>query len=434
MSYKFRHGLNGETWEKVLTNIPTPLYNESTIQEVNNMADQHQLDVLRQGWGVWNPWREQHPEIQPDLSDADLSFTNLYRADLGRANLSGAGLINANLSGADLSGANLIRANLSRADLSDANLSDATLINATLINANLIRANLIRANLSGANLSRTNLSYANLIRANLIRANLSGATLLSRADLSRANLSGADLSGADLSYANLSGADLSLTDLSRARVGWTHFDAIDLRTVRGLETVEHRGPSSIGIDAIYLSRGDIPEAFLRKAGVPEDFLTYMRSLVNRPIEYYTCFISYSSRDQEFADQLYADLQSKGVRCWFAPEDRKTGYKIRQRIDESIHRYDKLLLVLSEHSIASSWVEFEVEAALAKENEKHALVLFPVRLDNSVMQSTTSWAAHLKRMRHITDFTGWEQHDNYQKALTRLLRDLKAETPPEGSTT
>lgn len=191
---------------------------------------------------------------------------------------------------------------------------------------------------------------------------------------------------------------------------------------------------SIGIDAIYLSRGDIPEAFLRKAGVPEDFLTYMRSLVNRPIEYYTCFISYSSRDQEFADQLYADLQSKGVRCWFAPEDRKTGYKIRQRIDESIHRYDKLLLVLSEHSIASSWVEFEVEAALAKEKEKHALVLFPVRLDNSVMQSTTSWAAHLKRMRHITDFTGWEQHDNYQKALTRLLRDLQPETLPKENTT
>ena len=182
-SYKFRHGLNGETWEKVLTNIPTPLYNESTIQEVNNMADQHQLDVLRQGWGVWNPWREQHPEIQPDLSDADLSFANLYRADLGRANLSGAGLINATLINANLSGANLSGANLSRADLSDATLSDA--------------------------------------------------------DLSGANLSGADLSGADLSGANLSGADLSYANLSRARVGWTHFDAIDLRTVRGLETVEH---------------------------------------------------------------------------------------------------------------------------------------------------------------------------------------------------
>ncbi len=89
----------------------------------------------------------------------------------------------------------------------------------------------------------------------------------------------------------------------------------------------------------------------------------MRSLVAHPIEYYTCFISYSSRDQEFADRLYTDLQSKGVCCWFAPEDMKIGDKLRQRIDESIRLYDKLL-VLSAYSVASWWVEYEVEKALA----------------------------------------------------------------------
>jgi uncharacterized protein YjbI with pentapeptide repeats len=276
------------------------------------------------------------------------------------------------------------------------------------------------------------LSQADLTGAKLSHANLYDADL-SRADLSFADLIEANFSRADLSRADLIEANLSRADLSGARVGWTQFTAIDLRTVKGLERVEHDGPSSIGIDTVYRSEGHIPEAFLRKAGVPEDFLTYMYSLLARPIEYYTCFISYSSRNQDFAERLYTDLQSKGVRCWFAPEDMKTGDKIRQRIDESIRLYDKLLLVLSEHSIASSWVEFEVEAALAKEDEKHALVLFPVRLDNAVMQSTTSWAAHLKRMRHITDFTGWKHHDDYQKALTRLFRDLKATTPPKEST-
>src|SRR5216683_5616645 len=214
-------------------------------------------------------------------------------------------------------------------------------------------------------------------------------------ELSGANLYHANLSGANLSDADLNRADLSGADLSGAAVGWTQFTAINLRTVKGLETVQHIGPSSIGIDTIYRSEGHIPETFLRKAGVPEDFLTYMHSLVAHPIEYYTCFISYSSRNKDFAERLYTDLQSKGVRCWFAPEDMKTGDKIRQRIDESIRLYDKLLLVLSKHSIASSWVEFEVEAAFAKEDEKH---------------------------------------DDYQKALTRLLRDLKAETPQKESTT
>jgi hypothetical protein len=89
----------------------------------------------------------------------------------------------------------------------------------------------------------------------------------------------------------------------------------------------------------------------------------MRSLVAHPIQFYSCFISYSSKDQEFADRLYADLQNKGVRCWFAPEDLKIGDRIRDRIDESIRLRDKLLLILSESSIASEWVEHEVESAL-----------------------------------------------------------------------
>jgi hypothetical protein len=78
------------------------------------------------------------------------------------------------------------------------------------------------------------------------------------------------------------------------------------------------GPSTIGIDTIYRSKGKIPEGFLRGAGVPEEFITYMRSLVANPIEFYSCFISYSSKDQQFAESLYAALQVKNVRCWFAP--------------------------------------------------------------------------------------------------------------------
>ena len=362
------------------------------------MADQHQLDVLRQGQDAWNIWRKQHPEIRPDLSSA-----NLRGADLSKANLSFA---------------NLSNANLSKANLSDANLSDT----------NLYHTNLYHTNLCGANLSSANLSSAILSHAILSDAKLSFA------NLSRADLYHTDLSQADLSQADLNSADLSHTDLNSARAGWTQFDNIDLSTVRGLETVEHIGPSSIGIDTIYCSQGNIPAAFLRKAGVPEDFLTYMRSLVAHPIEYYTCFISYSSHDQEFADRLHADLQSKGVRCWLATEDMKIGDKFRQRIDESIHQHDKLLLILSAHSVASWWVEYEVEQALAKERQAQRTVLFPIRLDEQVMQSITEWAAHLKETRHIGDFTGWKDHDAYQRGLKRLLRDLQPGTPLKESTT
>src|SRR5947209_8517368 len=87
-----------------------------------------------------------------------------------------------------------------------------------------------------------------------------------------------------------------------------------------------------------------------------------RTQMMQPIVYHSCFISYSHKNEDFTKRLYADLQSHGVRCWFAPEDLKIGEKWRDRIDEAIHVHDKLLLVLSQHSVASVWVEREVEAS------------------------------------------------------------------------
>src|SRR6266516_506790 len=104
-----------------------------------------------------------------------------------------------------------------------------------------------------------------------------------------------------------------------------------------LETIQHHGPSIIGLDTIYRSQGEIPEGFLRGAGISDLFITYMRSLVHQPIVFASCFISYSSRDQSFAEHLYANLQSKGVRCWFCtrrPGDRCQNPHQYRRIDPS----------------------------------------------------------------------------------------------------
>ncbi|HEX5106252.1 MAG TPA: toll/interleukin-1 receptor domain-containing protein, partial [Pirellulaceae bacterium] len=55
----------------------------------------------------------------------------------------------------------------------------------------------------------------------------------------------------------------------------------------------------------------------------------------RKLTFYSCFISYSTKDQDFADRLYADLQARGVRVWFAPHDIQGGRKIHEQIDEAI---------------------------------------------------------------------------------------------------
>ncbi len=104
-----------------------------------------------------------------------------------------------------------------------------------------------------------------------------------------------------------------------------------------------------------------------------------------------------------------------------------GDKFRKRIDETIRVYDKLLIVLSKNSIHSDWVEKEVETAFEKERQKQKTMLFPVRLDNAVMQTDQAWAADIRRTRHIGDMSNWKDHDCYQKAFARLLRDLQAES-------
>jgi uncharacterized protein YjbI with pentapeptide repeats len=345
------------------------------------MANSEHLQILKQGVAAWNAWRIENNNITPDLTHTDLH--------------------EAHLAGADLRKADLLNANLYSADLRKADLRDARLL------------------------------YANVYNANLSGANLTGADLFS-ANLSEAFLHDANLHGADLTNANLHGADLARADVSEAILWETVFGNINLSTVRGLETCRHEGPSILDHRTLAQS-GPLPLAFLRGCGLPDTLIDYLPSLLNQPFQFYSCFISYASKDRAFAERLYADLQNKGVRCWFAPEDMKIGDRIRPRIDETIRVYDKLLLVLSKTSVGSQWVEEEVEIALARERQQKTTILFPVRIDNTVMTLKTGWPAHICNTRHIGDFRRWKTHGVYQKAFDRLLRDLKAaEKQPEGA--
>ena len=265
-------------------------------------------------------------------------------------------------------------------------------------------------------------------------------------NLSHANLSHANLSGAHFSGANLSGATLTGADLSDALLSETVFSNTDLTAVQGLETCNHFGPSPLDHRTLARS-GPLPLAFLRGCGLNDweieatklyqpdlapmqinDIVYRIYDLRADPlIQFYSCFISYASRDQEFAERLYADLQSKGVRCWFAPEDMKTGDRIRDTIDQQIRLREKLLVVLSSASIASTWVEDEVEAALEEERTSHErrTVLMPIKIDHTVEKTDRTWARQIKRTRHIGDFTQWRIPTPIRKPLLDCCRTSPA---------
>ncbi len=197
--------------------------------------------------------------------------------------------------------------------------------------------------------------------------------------------------------------------------------------MKGGEACRHSGPSTIDFRTLARS-WPLPPAFLRGVGLPDNVIKSLTSLLNDP-QFYSCFISHSSVDQPFAKKLYADLQSNDVLCWYAPENMKIGDPIRDTIAQAIRVREKLLIILSAASIQSAWVEDEVEEALEEERKSQGqrMILFPIKIDQAVEDTDRAWVRKIKRTRHIGDFTQWKDHDSYQKALTRLLRDLKTAT-------
>ncbi len=346
------------------------------------MANPEHVEILKQGVEVWNKWREEHPYIDPDLRNVDLTD----------------------------------------ADLSSADLNDADLSSANLKRANLTNANLTNANLSGAFLSGVDLSDANLTNANLVSANLKGAFL-----------SGANLSGAFLSGAFLSGGDFRDTNLQNAKCEFTTFADLDLSLTLGLETVEHWSPSIFGIETYFRSKGKIPEIFLRGCGVPETLITFLPSMLEKAIQFYSCFISYSHDDKEFAKRLHDRLQGEGIRCWLDEHQLKPGDELHKTIYEGIRVYDKVILCCSETALKSWWVEKEFKNAISKEEDYTETVLIPITLDDYVFkQSADNWTIGEIKRRFVQDFSKWKEHDAFEQAFKRVVEALKtkeSQPPP-----
>ena len=144
-------------------------------------------------------------------------------------------------------------------------------------------------------------------------------------------------------------------------------------------------------------------------------------------EYYSCFISYADEDETIARRLYEGLDAAGVRCWFAPESLDIGAMIRPTIDRAIKEHERVLLILSEHSLKSAWVEHEVETTLAREKilrEKEgtfASLILPIRVDDAIERIDAGWASLLKNTRYMGDFTS---DSKYRKSFTRILKALR----------
>jgi len=84
------------------------------------------------------------------------------------------------------------------------------------------------------------------------------------------------------------------------------------------------------------------------------------------------FVSYASRDAAVADSVVEILERHGTKCWIAPRNATPGSQSADEIVGAINDAKVLVLVFSEHAVASAHVGREIERAASKRRRVIAL--------------------------------------------------------------
>ena len=407
------------------------------------MANMEHVQLVRRGRDHVARWREANPTEQLDLNAAYMSYVrasqvNISGADLRNSDLMGAVMRRANLSGCYMNPSHMYHADLREADVSNALLNGANMRGADLRGTDLSSADLDRAVLSDANLSGANLTNANLQRTSLIGAKLNGAILtganFSGADIVRSDLTDAVLTDADLFQTRIWGCTMNGVDLSSSALGYTVFQNCDLRNVIGLENVRHDAPSSIGVDTVYRSGGQLPVAFLAGAGVPASIAALQEAIAAAGTSLSECYISCRDDDEEFARKLSADLGDLGITTWVFSE-RSRGNALVSRLSSSdqeeverwLRNYDKLIVVASSRSIEYETILNDIIAARDKQRAADRWLLYFVACDNGLMRPSGRAARNMAAENVIFDLRP-EDQATYQAELAKLAEALKQDQP------
>jgi hypothetical protein len=93
------------------------------------------------------------------------------------------------------------------------------------------------------------------------------------------------------------------------------------------------------------------------------------------------FLSHNSKDKPFVRKLATRLSEEGVVVWLDEAVLHIGDSLIEKISEGIQDMEFVAAIISQNSIASSWVQKELSLAMSKEIKGRQVVVLPIVIDD-----------------------------------------------------
>ena len=406
------------------------------------MANELHLKLLSLGAKTWNEWRSENQDQSPDLSSLDLTGMDLQGYDLScsnliKSNLTCANLQDTNLSQALLNHSILSKSNLCGADLSSANLSDVIAEHTKMNEAKLKNAYLSRSNFSFSEFYRVTATYIEC-RDTIFHGARFYHLHLSDSDLAKSSLEAATFIECELKRVNLTESNLNMTTFIRSALIDLNIDStffcftslID-SIINGLINSEKMYPlNEIYIDSNTIDKSiHLPQKIINYSSFKKHSTT---DEIDIDLSGTDIFISYSQIDHIFVTKLVDDLKKLGANCWHGANDLNAGDNLRETIKDVINNCNYFLLVISNNSISSNWVSYEIKLAHeVKTRKEKSRLIVPISIVKQedlknweviITQSGKNLAYDIKES-YIEDFHEWQNDAKYKISLQKLTNSL-----------
>jgi len=175
----------------------------------------------------------------------------------------------------------------------------------------------------------------------------------------------------------------------------------------------------ISISDVYILQSKLSEIFLSENIIPYDKVDHLfKQTITNKLPKSTIFVSHSNSDKPFARRLIDSLAAdKTLTFWIDEREIVAGDDIQVSVTRSLRASDYLLILISEYSARSSWVNFEIAQFMSITDNMNIIPIllskghsFPGPVDNLV-----------RRLKYIdfSDETKWyENLDTLRQAFAK----------------